>query len=80
MAVTVDTARCSRLDLYIDWQGGWHPDFAAGGDERCSVKRMHADVDRHCVNGQVTSFDVGKSSARARIYNKSVEMKKSEQE
>ncbi len=21
-AVTVDTARCSRLDLYIDWQGG----------------------------------------------------------
>jgi len=21
--VSVDTARCSRLDLYVDWQGGW---------------------------------------------------------
>ena len=44
-AITADTARCSRLDLYIDWQGGWHPDFAAGGDERHFVKRVHADVE-----------------------------------
>jgi hypothetical protein len=79
-AVTLDTARCSRLDLYVDWQGGWHPDFAAGGDERCFVKRVHADVDRHSVNGEVTGFDVGKSAVRARIYNKSAEMKRSKQE
>ncbi len=41
---------------------------------------MHADVDRHSVNGEVTGFDVGKGAVRARIYNKSVEMKKSKQE
>jgi hypothetical protein len=79
-AISADTARCSRLDLYIDWQGGWHPDFAAGGDERCFVKRVHADVARHSVNGQVTGFDIGKSAVRARIYNKSVEMHKAKQE
>ena len=66
-----DTARCSRLDLYLDWQGGWHPDFAEGGDERHFVKRVHADVDRHSVNGEVTGFDIGKGVVRARIYNKS---------
>ena len=76
--MTADTARCSRLDLYIDWQGGWHPDFAEGGDERHFVKRVHADVDRHSVNGEVTGFDIGKGAVRARIYNKTVEMQKSQ--
>jgi hypothetical protein len=79
-AITADTARCSRLDLYIDWQGGWHPDFAEGGDERCFIKRVHADVDRHSVNGKVTGFDIGKGIVRARIYNKTVEMEKSQRE
>jgi hypothetical protein len=78
--VSVDTARCSRLDLYVDWQGGWHPDFATGGDERCFVKRVHADVVRHSVDGQVTGFDIGKGAVRARIYNKTVEMQQAKQE
>jgi hypothetical protein len=79
-AITADTARCSRLDLYIDWQGGWHPDFAEGADERHFVKRVHADVDRHSVNGKVTGFDIGKGVVRSRVYNKSVEMQKTKQE
>ncbi len=79
-AITADTARCSRLDLYVDWQGGWHPDFAAGGDERDFVKRGHADVVRHSVNGEGTGFDIGKGAGRARIYNKTTEMKKAKQE
>src|SRR5262249_47855607 len=78
-AITADTARCSRLDLYVDWQGGWHPDFAQG-DERCFVKRVHADVVRHSVNGEVTGFDVGKGAVRARIYDKTVEMQKAKQQ
>jgi hypothetical protein len=79
-AITPDTARCSRLDLYVDWQGGWHPDFAAGGDERCFVKRVHAAVDRHSVDSHVTGFDIGKSAVRARLYNKTVEMRKGKNE
>jgi hypothetical protein len=78
--ITAATARCSRLDLYVDWQGGWHPDFAECADERNFVKRVHADVDRHSVNGQVTGFDIGKSVVRARIYNKTVEMQKAKRE
>jgi hypothetical protein len=31
--INLDTARCSRLDLFLDWQGGWHPTFD-DGDER----------------------------------------------
>ena len=46
-AITADTARCSRLDLYIDWQGGWHPHFGESGDERSFIKRVHAGVARH---------------------------------
>ena len=23
--INLDVARCSRLDLFPDWQGGWHP-------------------------------------------------------
>jgi hypothetical protein len=41
---------------------------------------VHADVDRHSVNGQVTGFDIGKGAVRARIYNKTVEMQKTKQE
>ena len=27
--INLDEARCSRLDLFTDWQGGWHPSYAA---------------------------------------------------
>src|SRR5690348_16907069 len=52
-AVNVDAARCSRLDPYIDWQGGWMPTFESG-DERCFVKRVHASADRFSCDGAVT--------------------------
>jgi hypothetical protein len=44
-AINLDTARCSRLDLFLDWQGGWHPDFEHS-NEHHFVKRVHADVTR----------------------------------
>ncbi|HEV8192584.1 MAG TPA: hypothetical protein VGP82_14040 [Ktedonobacterales bacterium] len=25
MVINPDVARCSRLELFLDWQGGWHP-------------------------------------------------------
>lgn len=71
--VTLDTARCSRLDPYIDWQSGWHPTFE-GGDERCFVKRSHANVDRYSCDGAITGYSIGKGELRARIYNKTQQM------
>jgi hypothetical protein len=51
----------------VDWQGGWHPDFAEGADERHFVNRVHADVNRHSVTGQITGFDIGRGVVRAHI-------------
>ncbi len=76
--ITLDEARCSRLDLFEDWQGGWHPTFASGADsdERAFIKRVHAEVARYSVNGRVNGYEIGKSSVRGRIYNKTVQAKK----
>jgi hypothetical protein len=74
-AINLDTARCSRLDLFTDWQRGWHPTFE-NGDERAFIKRVHADVGRHSVNGKVNGYEIGKSSVRGRIYNKTLQAKK----
>lgn len=73
--MNLDTARCSRLDLYIDWQGGWHPQFD-GEDERCFIKRVHAEVDRKSCDGGVTGYVIGKGEVMARIYNKSLQTTK----
>src|SRR5215472_10454125 len=66
---------CSRLDLYLDWQAGWHPAFDSG-DERHFVKRVHAEVNRHSCDGELTGYDIGCGEVRARIYNKSVQVQK----
>lgn len=73
--ISLAVARCSRLDLFIDWQGGWRPTFEAN-DEQAFIKRVHAEVGRYSVNGQVNGYEIGRSSVRGRIYNKSVQAKK----
>ncbi len=73
--INLEVARCSRLDLFLDWQGGWHPTFEAN-DENAFIKRVHAEVGRYSVNGKVNGYEIGKSSVRGRIYNKTVQCKK----
>jgi hypothetical protein len=46
----LEAARCSRLDLFTDWQGGRHPTFEVE-DERALIKRLHAEVGRYSVSG-----------------------------
>jgi hypothetical protein len=74
-AINLEMARCSRLDLFLDWQGGWHPTFEAN-DEQAFIKRVHAEVGRYSVNGNVNGYEIGKSTVRGRIYNKTVQAKK----
>jgi hypothetical protein len=73
--INLDVARCSRLDLFLDWQGGWHPTFEVN-DEQAFIKRVHAEVGRYSVDGKVNGYEIGKSSVRGRIYNKTVQCKK----
>jgi hypothetical protein len=73
--INLEVARCSRLDLFMDWQSGWHPTFD-NGDERAFIKRVHADVGRYSVNGNVNGYEIGKTSVRGRIYNKTVQCTK----
>ncbi|HEV8194682.1 MAG TPA: hypothetical protein VGP82_24785 [Ktedonobacterales bacterium] len=73
--INLDAARCSRLDLFMDWQGGWHPTFEVN-DENGFIKRVHAEVGRYSVNGKVNGYEIGKSAVRGRVYNKTVPCKK----
>jgi hypothetical protein len=73
--INLDAARCSRLDLFMDWQGGWHPTFEVN-DENGFIKRVHAEVGRYSVNGKVNGYEIGKSAVRGRVYNKTVQCKK----
>jgi hypothetical protein len=45
-------------------------------DEQAFIKRVHAEVGRYSVNGKVNGYEIGKSSVRGRIYNKTVQCKK----
>jgi hypothetical protein len=74
-AIALETARCSRLDLFTDWQGGWHPTYDEQ-EEQSFIKRVHAEVGRYSVNGKVNGYEIGRSSVRARIYNKTVQARK----
>jgi hypothetical protein len=57
-AINVDVARCSRLDLHCDWQGGWHPTLAEGEH-------------RLFLSGNTcTGYVFGKGHVLARIYHK----------
>ena len=73
--INLDVARCSRLDLFLDWQGGWHPTFEVN-DEQAFIKRVHAEVGRYSVNGKINGYEIGRSSVRGRAYNKTVQCKK----
>ncbi len=68
----LDTAKCSRLDLHADWQGGDVPNFA---DTEAlhfihpgKVKVACMSEGRHC-----TGYTFGRSAVKARIYNKTVQ-------
>src|SRR5262249_24062812 len=53
--INLDEARCSRLDLFLDWQAGWHPTFE-DGDERQFIKRVHAAAARYSVMARSTAM------------------------
>ena len=63
--INLEVARCSRLDLLTDWQGGWHPTFEVN-DEQALIKRVHAEVGRYRVNGKINGYEIDMRSASPR--------------
>ena len=72
--ITLQQARMSRLDLHLDWQGGWHPTLAEG-EVRQFLKPGKAKWQPHLQGNDCTGYDFGKNRVVARIYNKSAEMR-----
>jgi hypothetical protein len=64
--------RLSRIDLHLDWQGGWHPTIEEG-ERRLFIKPGHARLTGHLEGTTCTGYDVGKRRIMARIYDKTVQ-------
>jgi hypothetical protein len=68
-AINVDVARCSRLDLHCDWQGGWHPTLAEG-EQRLFLRPGQVDWHPYLSGNTCTGYVFGKGHVLARIYHK----------
>jgi len=64
--------RLSRLDLHLDWQGGWRPTLAEQ-ERRQFVKPGHAKLNGHLEGDACTGYDVGKRRVMARVYDKTIQ-------
>ena len=69
-ACVLHEARCSRLDLHLDWQGGWHPTLHEG-EVRQFIKPARAGWEPKMEGDICTGYVFGKKNVMARIYNKS---------
>ncbi len=70
--VSFDAVRLSRLDLHLDWQGGWVPsaaDVALDAAHRF-IKPARVKWQAYTDGTTFTCFVFGSGSVLARIYNK----------
>src|SRR5260370_444225 len=75
-AINLDVARCSRLDLHGDWQGGWHPTLAEG-EHRLFIRPGQVDWHPFLSGNACTGYVFGKGHVVARLYNKTRQAKQS---
>jgi hypothetical protein len=72
--VSFKTAKLSRADLHIDWQGGYAPSLASVADELHRFIRPGKTKWGLYGTGQSpTGYTFGKGNVQARIYNKTRE-------
>ena len=72
--ICLGNEKLSRLDLHIDYQGGWHPDLSEQ-ERRQFIKPGHAKLNGHLDGDRCTGYDLGKRRIVARIYNKTIQAK-----
>ncbi len=72
--VSFKSAKLSRADLHIDWQGGFHPQLDSASDElRRFIRPGKTKWDFHGSGQTPTGYEFGKRKVMARIYNKTIE-------
>ncbi len=72
--VKLGNEKLSRLDLHVDYQGGWHPDLSEQ-ERRQFIKPGHAKLNGHLEGDRCTGYVLGKRRIVARIYNKTIQAK-----
>lgn len=72
--VSFKSAKLSRADLHIDWQGGYHPRLEHASDElRRFIRPGKTKWAFHGQGQTPTGYEFGRSKVMARIYNKTIE-------
>jgi hypothetical protein len=62
-------SRCSRLDLHLDWQGGWHPE-ATSLQERQFIRPARVKWNSYMEGDTCLGYQFGKKRIMARVYDK----------
>jgi hypothetical protein len=73
--VNAEDARVSRMDLFVDWQGGWYPTLTEG-EQRLFIKPSRASWEPKMEGNICTGYTVGKGHVNARMYNKTIQAQK----
>ncbi len=72
--VSFASARLSRADIHIDWQGGYAPTLANVPDDlRRFIRPGKTKWGFYGSGHQPTGYTFGKGDVQARLYNKSIE-------
>ena len=72
--VSFTSAKLSRADLHIDWQGGYEPSLASVADElRRFIRPGKTKWGFYGEGHAPTGYTFGKGNVQARIYNKTQE-------
>ncbi len=71
-SISLDTARCSRMDFHCDWQGGWQPTYQ-DGEDRLFVKPSRCKWKPEMEGNRCNGYRFGSGTVQARIYNKTLQ-------
>jgi hypothetical protein len=72
--VTFSSAKLSRADLHIDWQGGYTPRLDSASDElRRFIRPGKTKWGFYGAGQTPTGYTFGKGDVQARLYNKTIE-------
>lgn len=72
--VSFDSAKLSRADIHIDWQGGYTPCLASASDElRRFIRPGKTKWGFYGAGQTPTGYTFGKGHVQARLYNKTLE-------
>ncbi len=72
--ISFATAKLSRADIHIDWQGGYAPSLSGASEElRCFIRPGKTKWAFHGQGLHPTGYTFGKGNIQARLYNKTRE-------